>query len=532
MSVYYRALMPVHSSESSPNAGTDPNGRELGRLAIMQDDPRRFGERRTEHVELRDHRHFSLRVEHQFVVPVHGEPTESAGTSPRDLLIPLGEFAKARLPELVVTGPRGDRLPVASRAARGKIVATLFTSKWQHVLFDDLEDAERSTAKELWEVVQVSIAHIVTQPSTSANEILRSLHLFLNECSEIAAPGPLSKRIEKLQCDVAFRVGLKAFVDKRLLVAHMRGRPGNTYVVSITYTEAMQTDSYGSGPVRSLLAWLGLVAMPISRQAANSGKAASFWTVASAPPGIEILRLFWQNERDALPTTPSISVDSDRAVIGRYEWSSDKAEDNELIFDVQVAPSAAIASTIGLAAILLFISRQVYEGFPHASGLEERTALLALGTILVTIPATIAGALAYKGELFTRYVSRGPRVMVALLSVLGAVLALGISLKALSSTFTEIAACISSVYCVVIIGVFGYIRVGFRWRHNDAARLLRWRKPKSPDRSRQTQTRLAVGYFAFLVVVVIAFTKCQIGLQHRHFFTRFPHEIDRELSSW
>ena len=99
--------------------------------------------------------------------------------------------------------------------------------------------------------------------------------------------------------------------------------------------------------------------------------------------------------------------------------------------------------------------------------------MLALGTLIVTIPTTIAGALAYKGELFSRWASRGPRTMVGLLSALGAILAVTVSLKGITDV-AEVVAYGLSVYCVFVIGVFGYIQYGFRFRNNDAARLRQW----------------------------------------------------------
>jgi hypothetical protein len=495
---------------------------------MMQEDPRRFGERRTEHVELKDDRHFALCVEYQFTAPKHPGRSSAANA---ELLVPLGEFTKTRLPELTVTGPNGQRLPVASRAARGEIVATLFTGKWQDVIFHDLHPSARPTAEELWSLVQLGIVHVVTLSPDAAREARDALLLFLDEMTELLLP-PLSVRIVRLIFNPEFLKGLDVLAEKRLLIASMRGVPGETYLVTLTYTEAMKTNKYGGNRFRRLLAWLGLTAIPISRQAANSGKAASYWTVASAPPGIEVLRLFWRSDRNLVPSSPSISVDARRAVIGRYEWSSDDPEDSEQVFDVQIAPSASVAGTFGLAAVLLYVSRYVYQGFPRpGTGLEVRTVLLSLGTLLVAIPATIAGALAYKDELFTRYASRGPRALVAGLSMLGALLAVGVTLKGISS-FTEAVACILSIYCIVVLGVFGYIHIGFRWRNNDAARLLWLRKPLSPSHCRKRQTQVATAFFAALVLTTIAFAKCEFALQHKHFLTAFPREIVHALSHW
>jgi hypothetical protein len=501
--------------------------RALGRLVIMQRSPRQFGERRTEHIELKDNRHYAVRVDQQFNVPSHGD----GGTVEKDLLIPLGEFAKDRLPDLIVTGPDGERLPVLSRAARGEVVATLFTSRWQHVVFANLYPPLKELAKPLWEIIQLTITRIVTRPYGEADRLIRLLDQYLTAYCQ-SANTDIAYGVESLKANPDFWTGLKALAISRLLVAKFQGVPGQTYVLTITYTESLRTDSYGSSYIRGLLAWLGLIAIPISRQAANCGQAASFWTVASAPPGVEILRLFWQSDRDLLPGDDSISIDASRAQAGRYDWSSDAPEENELLIDVQIAPSASVMGTIGLALILLYVSRYVYQGFPRlGSNSEERTILVGLGTLLVTIPATIAGALAYKGELFSRYASRGPRVMVAVLSALGALLAVAVSLKGITS-LAEDTAYVVSVYCVFVIGIFGYIQVGFRWRNNDAARMRKWRKKAPPDQCRKKQTRAATKFFIFLIAVVIVFARCQVVLQHGHFFTPFPRELWHAWWSW
>ena len=495
---------------------------------MMQRAPRRFGERRTEHIELKDNQHYAVRVDQQFNVPSHGD---GGPTQEQDLLIPLGEFVKDRLPDLVVTGPDGIRLPVLSRAVRGEVVATLFTSRWQHMIFQGLDGDLRNLARLPWEVVQLTITRIVTRPLGDADQLIAALERYLDQYAK-TADDDIAGRVKLLSETKDFWAGLKALATSRLLVAKFRGAPQQTYVLTISYTESLRKDRYGSGRIRRLLAWLGLIAIPISRQAANCGQAASFWTMASAPPGVEILRLFWQSDRDRLPGEDSISIDANRALAGRYEWSGDEPEANELLIDVQIAPSASVMGTIGLAAILLYVSRYVYQGFPRlGANAEERTVLLGLGTLLVTIPATIAGALAYKGELFSRYASRGPRVMVATLSALGALLAVAVSLKGITD-LAEDTSYVLSVYCVFVIGVFGYIQLGVRWRNNDAARMRKWRKKASPDQCRKRQTRAAAAFFTLWIFVVLVFARCQIALQHGHFFRVFPQAIWHAWWSW
>lgn len=414
---------------------------------------------------------------------------------------------------------------------RGEVVATLFTSEWQPVLFTDIDQNEETAAKNIWKVIQLAIARVVTRPLGEADRLIESLQDYLDEV-RATDNWKFVPNLTKLRENDDFWAGLKALAISRLLIAKFCGAPGGTYLVTIGYTESLQKDNYGSKGIRGLLAWLGLIAMPISRQAANCAQAESFWTVASAPEGLEILRMFWQSDINATPAQDSISIDANRAIAGRHEWSSDKPEENEMLIDVQIAPSAAVMGTIGLALILLYISRYVYQGFPRiATSSEVHTVLIGIGTLLVAIPTTIAGALAYKGALFSRYASRGPRVMVGVLSALGAALAVAVTLKGITS-LAEDTAYVLSVYCVFVIGVFGWIQVGFRGRNNDAARLKRWRKPKTPGKCRQKQTRSAAIFFAIWTLVVVGFARCQVVLQHAHFFSPFPSAMWHAWSSW
>jgi len=366
--------------------------------------------------------------------------------------------------------------------------------------------------------VEVTIARVVTRPIGDAERVVEELKALLSAYCELNRPGTSSRTRVLVDRD-DFWTGLRSLAQSRLLIAKFHGAPEQTYNLTISYTESFNHDSYGSSHIRGLLAWLGLIAIPISRQAANCGQAASFWTIASAPPGVEILRIFWQSDREDTAVDESISVDAERAVVGRYEWTGDKPEENELLVDVQIAPSASILSTIGLAAILLYLLRYVYQGFPRPGvSAEDRTVLIGLGTILVTIPTTIAGALAYRGESFSRYASRGPRRMIALLSALGALLAVVVSLKGITG-FAEVAAYVLSVYCVFVIGIFGYIQFGFRWRKSARTRWHKRTGAASPDRCRKHQTLLAAGFFAFWMLMVIIFAKAEIVLQTGHFFT-------------
>jgi len=115
---------------------------------MMQQAPRHYGERRTEYIQLKDDHHYGVRVVQQLTVPTHAD--HGSDSVEQELLVPLGEFAKDRLPDLTVTAPDGQLLPVLGRAARGEAVATLYTSRWPHIMFKDLVEAHKEEAAKLW----------------------------------------------------------------------------------------------------------------------------------------------------------------------------------------------------------------------------------------------------------------------------------------------------------------------------------------------------------------------------------------------
>jgi hypothetical protein len=508
---------------------------ELGRLAIMQRAPLRYIERRVELLDLSDDYHYGVTVTQQFVVPFHGK-RGAASPVAHNLLIPLGQFSKDRIPDMRILGPDGSVLPLLSRALHGKILSTLLTTRWQDAFFGGVSEASRDAAIELWRAIQIAAAQVVTSARPGAHLTIYRLRRYLEEFSK-------DKEIAKdLRCflltilaEDQFWLGLNALAESRLMVAQFAGVPGQRYVVTISHTERFRYTGYASGTPRKLLAWLGLISIPIARSVANLGQAASLWVVQSVPEGLEPLRCFWKKDGKTVHPEDPVSVDVTRAVAGRYEKPGDTSEQDTLLLDVQISPASAIASTIALAAFLLIISTYVYQALPglrYPSHGEDRTILVGLGSIFAAVPAAIAGALVYKGETFVRRASRGPRVLLAVLSAQAAFFAAVVSLKGLGS-LAEAVAYILSIYSLIVIGLFSFIQLGPRWRKSTRSRRKSATALASPVECRKRQIRGALRWLAFWTFVVLVFARSQAVLQHQHFFTHaFPRNVWHAWWSW
>jgi hypothetical protein len=527
--------------------------RELGRLAILQKEPLRYVERRAESLDLVDDHHYGVAVTQQVLVPFHGDAQDPAE---RELLIPLGQFSKDRLPNLRVQSPDGANLPLLSRNERATLGAQLFSAEWGRDFFQELPEGEQAAANTLWNAVLKLVGRAVAGSKRDAEIALETLEQTLGSWHQ-APEVPESIRLAALalQSNEAAWVALNALTETRLLTARMRGVPGRTYQVTVTYTERFAYRGYATSwssrnLMRRGLAWLGLITIPIARNVANVGQAASLWIVQSMPEGVEALRYYWKRDRHRKTPDDPVSVEVTRTVASSHPIPGREYQYG-LMLDAQIAPSTALVALVGLAALLLLVSTYVYQAIPTITGSDpaiahanfmgmhisaqvgkpstdkDRVLLVGLGSIFAAIPAAIAGALAYRGQTFTRRISRGPRALVALLSVLAAVFAVVVSLKGLGD-LAEAVAYALSIYSLWLIGIAGYIQWGPRWRKHEKSRWKSTTSEASPIGCRRNQFWSAFGFLLFWTFVVVVFARCQAVLQERHFFTsEFPGNIWR-----
>ena len=533
---------------------------EMGRLAVLQRAPLHFVERRVEALDLADDYHYRVEVSQQFVVPRHGE-NASGPASDRELLVPLGQFTKDRMPDLEVEGQDGSTLPLLSRSERGEVGATLFTAEWSSVFFKGLPKSTMVEAEEVWSTIWQLVAGVIAGAKREAEIKLAALEDVLEEWSAT------ERYSEQVQLKVLQLLGTKQFWDDlyalaetRLLVAKMQGVPGRTYTLKVRYTERFEYRGHAKssigGVMRQFLAWLGLISLPIARRVTNVGQAASLWVVQSVPDGLEALRCYWKADRNSNVSPDPVSVEVTRAVAGRHAVPVKSPvpirnpDEDFLLLDVQIAPSTALLGAMGLALLLLFVSTYVYQAIPavNVSGsgsgrhvlvsLEtftdvgsrsfdenDRALFVGLGSVFAAVPAAVAGALAYRGRTFTRRASRGPRALLAILSVEAAFFAVVVSLKDLGD-LAEATAYVLSVSCLWVFGVFALIQFGPRWRKNDMSRKKSATSKASPIECRVKQIRDVVACLGAWTLFVVVFARCQAVLQEKHFFTAdFPVNI-------
>ncbi len=512
---------------------------ELGRLAIMQRYPLRYIERRVEHLDLTDDHHYGVTVTQQFVVPLHAEPKKQSNGR-RNLLIPLGQFAKDRMPDLRVAESDGSTMPFLTLLERAHVGEALFASRWQNVFISRVTGDSVDEASEIWGIIQFAVGQIVTSDRPAAYLAVYRLKGYLVEMSSLTQPDPgLHCFILAILADNELWEALRALAESRLLVARMRGVPGRTYVVTISYTERFRYRGYAkttaSGLVRKSLAWLGLIGIPVARSVANLGQTAALWIVQSVPEGLEPLRCYWKKDGHVSRAEDPVSVNVSRAVAERHQEPGETPQQDVVLLDVQLSPSSAIVATIALAAMLLVVSTYVYQALPGLRLLhhdEDRTVLVGLGSIFAAVPAAIAGALAYRGQAFVQRASRGPRTLLAVLSGTAAFFAAVVSLKGLGA-LTEVVAFTLSIYSLFVIGIFAFIQLGPRWRKNERSRRKSATVLASPNECRQKQIRDALIWLGFWTLGVLVFARSQAVLQHRHFFThQFPINVWRAWWSW
>jgi hypothetical protein len=524
---------------------------ELGRLAIMQREPLRYIERRVEDLDLVDDYHYGVTLTQQVVIPHHGD---RGAAEERELLVPLGQFSKDRMPNLRVEGPDGTQLPLLSRSDRGAVGATLLANEWAATFFKGVSRGQQTNAKRAYKTIFALIARAVVGSTRDAQIALDVLERTLRAWSK---PGRWSSDIQlaalALLSSKQFWTEADALAESRLLVARMRGTPGRSYTLTIRYAErfAYRGYAWGSvgGVVRKGLGFLGLIATPIARSVANLGEAASLWIVQSVPEGVEALRYYWRRERHNSVTPDPVSVEVTRAAASAHPAPGVSPPADSLLLEVQISPSTALAATMGLAALLLLVSTYVYQAIPtiadayHAHphsllvsldnapvadrGFNEgdRALLVGLGSLFAAVPAAIAGALAYRGQSFVRRISLGPRLLLAGLSVLAAFFAVVVSLKNLGS-LAEATAYAVSIYSLWVLGIFAFIQFGPRWRKSERSRRKSATSRATPLQCRRNQVWAALGWLIGWTFVVVVFARCQVALQREHFFTdEFPLNV-------
>jgi hypothetical protein len=507
---------------------------EVGRLAKLQKYPLEYLERRVESIDLKDDHHYSVTVTQQIIIPSHGEGKQEVSQA----LIPVGYYSKTFLPDLRVARENGSELPVANRADRALLTAIIVGSPWEHLVLDAVPAGEKDAAEGLWTVVQDYIGEIATEQPKQAQTLFDDLRELLNEWGASSKLTPhLRSAAAAVIATPEFWTAVEAMIDTRLIVATIRGTTGEPTVVTCTYTERFSYVKQGQMRwLVSLLQWLGWLAYGITRRAANMGRTRSLWVLQSLPPGVEPIRSYWEDQANEAADDVALIAESDRTVANRYDEplaAGDRPP--SLLLDAQMAPSASVGIAALLSALLVCITTYIYQApqlFASTDAGATQTNFIALAGVFAAVPAGVGAALAYNGQTFARRLSRGPRLVLALLSIQAAVLAVLICLKQTTHAI-EVASLVLSVYSLFAAGVFAFIVYGPRWRKNHRSRWKWLTQPATPAGCQQYQRRIATAYLVVMLFCVLVFARCQTVLRYSHFFTRhFPGNIWHAWWSW
>lgn len=423
-------------------------------------------------------------------------------------------------------------------------------------MFEGLPADAHEAARKVWGIVQTSVSRIVTSDYQAAQVVMYRLRRYIRvESERDLTHESLRMFLEKMLGMDEFWTALETLAEVRLLFTRIRGRPRQTHTLRINYTErlpappkvlprpwrhavralAQRPGFYSRRVARYMLAWLGLTSIGTLRPAMNLGQAASYWTIFTVPDGIESIRCFWWSQRRDARHGDTVAVAEKKAAAGKHHGHGQIATPDTLALDVQIAPSSAIASAAGLAILLYLVGVYVYKAMPelirNPNG-EYATRLIGVGSILAATPATIAGALAYRGHTFVRRASRGPRTMVAGLAALAALLAVVMSLQG-PGPFAEALALGLSLYSLLVAGIFVLIRMGPRWRKNERSRRRGAVKERSPNGCRKRQAYDTLVLLAPWFLVVLLAARGETALQQVHVFgSQFPSDVWRAWTGW
>jgi hypothetical protein len=544
---------------------------EIGRLAVFQRHPLRFIERRAETVELIDDHYYKVTIDQQFLVPFHN----SRDRKEREILVPLGVFGKDRVPDLVVTGPQGERLPVLTREMRSVLLAVVFLSGWERTFFnappeeepagdEDLSVPEREDeesaddgdpsppeaegrrdpgedrlAVAVWSVIRRFVTHVNGASEREALAAIDDLRATLEEIGgRPDLPSSLERGIAHLLTAEPFWRDLGFLARRTLGVAQMRASPGSTYVIRSEHSERFLYRELraGNGRFRRLLAWLrpsrvlaalGLISVSLYRQVANAGMAQSLWVFASPPEGVEAVRFYWADQGDQLADANNIS--SRRTVLGRTG-----AEEAQLatILDVQIEPGSAVATAAIMATFLIFVATYIFQQLPELEDQSTRTLIIAMAALFAAIPASVVGGIAYRERSFARRLNRGPQLLIISMSILAGFLAIVISLRSIGALAKWLSFS-TAIWALFVAGVMTWVRFGPRWRKNESSRMRSRTSRASPDMCGDKQTKEATLFLVGWLAFTVFFARCVYALQEQRIFTsHFPANIWHAWWSW
>lgn len=262
---------------------------------------------------------------------------------------------------------------------------------------------------------------------------------------------------------------------------------------------------------------MGLTAAAIERINVNVGHCESFYLMYECPDTTEPVRWFWTHNAETTDTGSNKVVSPDRAVLSRYTYSqgtNDPAALNSSKLHIQLSPSGGCQLALVLCIFVAVVASYLFRHIPHLqiggpgdSTLGNTTSLLAL---FAAVPSGLVGAVAYRGQTFSRRLMRGPRILV--LSIAGGGVALGTLLGLgegdhkfqFSIALVLASAAIYAVFCLA------HICLGPRFRYHEDSRWPWLCRRYSPATLHRLQNIAATVNQAIAALVIAAFVRIML----------------------
>lgn len=490
-------------------------GSEVERLAAVLNRPTLFIERRVETLDFQSDGTIHVSTSQQFVCPPFGRReavgVDDAAAQEARLLVPVGYFAKGRLPDLVVLGPAGERLPVLSRSDRAALSADLFALRFRSTFIGEAYGQSRIVLQAAWTFIESFIRVIAVELEDVALRVLNTLEDQLLAELESNNDDAVVSQITGLFDDADFWDSLTVLASTALLVAFMNGKPGTPYVIQIDYSENPEDPRPKRfGTINRILVSLGFTYVEVSRRVVNFGSTLSLWVIAQMPPEAETLRFYWASQEEEIGRQDAV-VNRDAAVLGSYDGHRGAVDQSILHF--QLRPSADLVSAIALSALLAVVATYSYEQSSLASS-HDPGLLIAF---FAAVPGIIAGRLAYGGHRFLRLVSKWPRFGITAMSVLSLALSASLTMRGFDS-LSEYLSIITAVQAVSLGVALLYIQCGSRWRQNGHSRRLKKVSTMTPGDCKKEQQKYARIALAVWLGIVILFAVGEIYFRRHQIF--------------
>ena len=490
-------------------------------------------ERRVEQLTFYSDTHYDVQLMEQVHFPLHGDADPRV---PTKMLLPIGWYGKSRIPDMLVTGPDGEKLAILDRPDRAKVMSSIITSSYQNPYFGLVGDTPETRG--LWEVVQRLVGAIATENEDLAAGNRVALRRLLLTASRQQQVPVVNAGAEFLLRNSEFQDQLYPLVKTTMLIAVARCCPDDGALFTVTYRERLDSrDQAGSVSLgERILQSMGLIATPIVRLNPNVGKCRALYVLVELPPGLEPVRFFWENDRTSVPNPDTSEVGHNRGMLLAHGAVpipnvGDEAPSASRL-EVQVEPSATIISAGAVSLLLLFVATYIYERLPKLTTTDQ-TQVVALAAAFSGIPALLTGAIAYQGHHFSKKISRIPRSLLGLLAGLSATLAVTLALRGVGGRLTEGLAYSTAVYSFALIGYLAHIQFGPRWRQSDRGRMRSWSTKRSPKWCRDWQTLCAIAFVVVWIVATIAYGRVELALRTTHILNRhFPHNAWNAIRTW